>query len=158
WVAPAPAVEKPKLYILAVGVGSYANPAFKLDLPAKDARDVAAAWKVQKGRLYREVEARLLTDREAKRDAILRGLQWLEDHTTQKDVAVLFFAGHGLNDPRSGEYLYLPYEADLHDRLTTLLPNRELKAALAAIPGKVLVFLDTCHAGNLLGKEKSRAL
>jgi uncharacterized caspase-like protein len=73
-------------------------------------------------------------------------------------VAVLFFAGHGLNDLRSGEYVFLPYEADLHARLTTLLPSREFKAALAAIPGKVLVFLDTCHSGNLLNEKRTRDL
>ena len=37
-----------------------------------------------------------------------------------------------------------------------MLPNRDFKAALAAIPGKVLVFLDTCHAGSILGQGRTR--
>jgi WD40 repeat protein len=159
WAAPATLPErKPKLYVLAVGVGAYANPDYRLDLPAKDARDVAAAWKAQEGGLYREVEIRLLTDEKAKRDSILGGLEWLQDRTEQRDVAVLFFAGHGLNDPVSQEYAYLPHDADLSHRLRTLIPNRDFRAALAAIRGKVLVFLDTCHAGNLLGGASLRDL
>jgi WD40 repeat protein len=153
WAAPAPLAEKPTLYLFAVGVGAYANPTLKLDLPAKDARDIEAAWKLQEGGLYAKVEARVLTDGEATKNAILSGLEWLETQTTQKDVAVLFFAGHGINDPRTGEYLFLPHEADLASRRVTLLPHREVLSALAALPGKVLVFLDTCHSGNLLGTK-----
>jgi hypothetical protein len=153
WAAKPAAPEKPTLYLLAVGVGAYADPALTLDLPAKDARDVAAAWKRQEGGLYGKVEIRVLTDGEATRDAILAGLEWLETRTTQKDVAVLFFSGHGINDPRTGEYLFLPHGADLAARRVTLLPDREVLSTLAALPGKVLVFLDTCHSGNLLGAK-----
>lgn len=157
WAAASPPPAKPVLYLLAVGVGTFANPAInKLDLPAKDARDVAASWKAQKGGLYRDVEVKLLTDAEATKDAILDGLEWLERQTTERDVAILYFSGHGVNDPRSGEYLFLPYEADLESRRKTMLPDREVRSALSTIPGKVIVFLDTCHSGNLLGTAKVR--
>lgn len=149
-------VPRPNLYLLSVGVSGYRNPDFNLDLPAKDASDVAALWKAQEGRLYGTVETRLLTDQQATRDAILSGLEWLETRATQRDVAILFFAGHGLNDPRTGEYVFLPHNADLAARRTTLLPDREVRSALSSIPGKVLVFLDTCHAGNLLGDARTR--
>ncbi|HSK76492.1 MAG TPA: caspase family protein [Thermoanaerobaculia bacterium] len=149
-------VAKPSLYLLSVGVSHYRNPDFNLDLPAKDASDVAALWKAQEGRLYGAVETRLLTDQQATRDAILAGLEWLETRATQRDVAILFFAGHGLNDPRTGEYVFLPHNADLAARRTTLLPDREVRSALSSLPGKVLVFLDTCHAGNLLGDARTR--
>ncbi|HSK76821.1 MAG TPA: caspase family protein, partial [Thermoanaerobaculia bacterium] len=156
WAATPPVPEKPVLYLLAVGVGTYKNPDFKLDLPAKDARDIVSAWKRQEGGLYEKVKARLLTDKEATQDAILSGLEWLETQVTQKDVAVLFFAGHGTNDPRSGAYQFLPWEADLNARRTTLVPDREVINVLAGLPGKVLVFLDTCYSGNLMGGLKTR--
>ncbi|MDQ3686491.1 MAG: hypothetical protein M3430_12955, partial [Acidobacteriota bacterium] len=46
---------RPKLYVLAVGVSSYADPRLKLNFAAKDARDFASAWERQKGPLYRDV-------------------------------------------------------------------------------------------------------
>jgi WD40 repeat protein len=156
WVAMPPPLAKSKLYVLAVGVGTYEKPAFKLDLPAKDARDVAASWKAQMDGLYRDVEVKLLTDAQATKNGILAGLEWLERETTEKDVAVLYFSGHGMKDPRSGDYLFLPYEADLEARRTTLLPDSDVRSVLSTIPGKVLLFLDTCHSGNLLGTAKTR--
>ena len=148
---------KPKLYLLAVGVSVYQNSALDLEFPAKDATDVAAAWQTQKGQLYRDIEVRRLTDQQATRDAILDGLEWLELSTGPGDVAILFFAGHGVNDSRTGEYLFLPHDADLKKRRTSLIPDRELRS-LSSISGKVLLFLDTCHSGNVLEEGRTRGL
>ena len=86
---------KPKLYVLAVGVSAYQDEALRLDLAAKDALDFGAAWNAQKGGLYSGVELRVLTDAQATKGDILDGLEWLQRQVTAKDVAVLFFAGHG---------------------------------------------------------------
>jgi hypothetical protein len=147
-------VIQPKLYVLAVGISVYQNPEFKLDYPAKDARDFSFAMRLQKTRLYRDVEVRLLTDAEATRDALLGGLEWLEQQTTAKDVAVLFLAGHGINDP-TGAYYFLPWNADPDRVKTTMVPSTEFQTTLAKLPGKVLLFLDSCHSGNVL-KAKMR--
>ena len=154
--AAAPLPAKPNLYLLAIGIGAYANPAFKLDLPAKDARDVAGAWKMQTGGLYGKVEIKLLTHAQATKDGILDGLEWLERQTTSADVAVLYFSGHGITDPRTGEYFFLPYEAEMDARRKTMLPDYEVRSVLSSIPGKVLLFLDTCHSGSILGQAKGR--
>ena len=58
------------------------------------------------------MEVKILTDAQATKDAILDALEWLERQTTARDVAILYFAGHGIDDPRNGDYLFLPYEAD----------------------------------------------
>ncbi len=142
-------VVQPKLYVLAVGVGTYRNPDFRLDYPAKDARDFTVALQDQKTRLYRDVEVRLLTDAEATRDAVLEGLEWLERQTTAKDVAVLFLAGHGINDP-TGAYFFLPWNADPERMKTTMIPSTDFQSTLAKLPGKVLLFLDSCHSGNVV--------
>jgi len=86
---------KPKLYVLAVGVSAYQDEALRLDLAVKDALDIDAAWNAQKGGLYSGVELRVLTDVQATKGDILDGLEWLQRQVTAKDVAVLFFAGHG---------------------------------------------------------------
>src|SRR5262249_26691162 len=75
-------VVKPKLYVLAVGVSRYQTPGLGLDFAAKDAQDFTATLRRQRGRLYRDIEVRLLTDAEASREAILDGLEWLQRQTT----------------------------------------------------------------------------
>ena len=144
---------KPRLYVLAVGVGAYQNPALRLGFPAKDAADFASAMKAQKDRLYREVEARVLTDAGASRDEIMDGLEWVQRQTTAKDVAAVFFAGHGVNDS-TGTYYFLPVGADPERLKRTGVPYTDVVTTLRAIPGKALFFIDTCHSGNILGGRR----
>lgn len=149
---------QPKLYVLAVGVAQYQHPQIgKLNLPAKDARDFAAALQRQKGRLYRDVEVKLLTDAQATADSVVDGLDWLQKQVTQHDVGVVFIAGHGVNDATQG-YTFLPVNADPDRLRRTGVAMDEFKKTLASLPGKALFFFDTCHSGNVLGSTKARAL
>ena len=148
---------KPRLYVLAVGVSQYQKPDMRLGLAAKDALDFAGAWTDQKGRLYSGVEVRVLTDAQATRANILDGMQWLETQVKSTDVAILFFAGHGIDD-NEGVFYFLPVEADLENLRGTGLPQTDIVATVSAIAGKVLVFMDACHSGNLMGKTKRRGL
>ena len=148
---------KPKLYVLAVGVSAYEDADLHLDLAAKDALDFGAVWNTQQGRLYQGVEVRTLTDAQATKGNILDGLEWLQRQTTGNDVAVLFFAGHGINDPM-GDFYFLPVEADLEKLKRTGISQFDITATVAAIAGKVLVFMDACHSGNLMDKSKRRGI
>ena len=146
---------QPKLYVLAVGVSTYQLKDLALDFPAKDAKDLAAAFAAQKGRLFRDVEVKLLTDGAASKDNVMDGLEWLERQVTAKDVAVMFLAGHGINDT-SGLYYFLPSNADPERIKRTMVADYDVRSTLAKLPGKVLFFLDTCHSGNILGGVKQR--
>jgi len=148
---------KPKLYVLAVGVSIYQDVDLRLGLAAKDARDFSPAWNEQKGRLYREVEVRTLTDTQATKGNILDGLEWIQRQVTGKDVAVLFFAGHGIND-LAGVFYFLPIDADLEKLKRTGIAQSDIISTVSSIPGKVLVFMDACHSGNLMGKAKRRGV
>ena len=155
--AAAPTYEiQPKLYVLAIGVSQYQRLDLRLDHPAKDARDLVQALQDHGKGLYRAVEVRLLTDEHANKDAILAGLDWLRRQTTQHDVAVLFLAGHGINDRGNGRYYYLPFEADPTQVMRSMVPGSEIQASLSQIAGKVVLFLDSCHAGNVLGQQRLR--
>jgi uncharacterized caspase-like protein len=147
-----PSVNRP----LAVGVSRYQNPSLALDFAAKDAQDFTATLHRQRGTLYRDVEVRLLTDAEANREAILDGLEWLQRQTTSKDVAAIFVAGHGANAP-NGYYYFLPANGDPERLKSTGVAFSEFTNTMAALAGKVLFFLDTCHSGNIM-KEKRRAV
>jgi len=72
-------------------------------------------------------------------------------------VAVLFFAGHGINDAM-GDFYFLPVEADLEKLKRTGISQFDITATVSAIAGKVLVFMDACHSGNLMEKSKRRGI
>ena len=141
---------KPKLYVLAVGVSNYQDQNLRLLLAAQDAQDFGAAWDEQKGRLYRGVEVRTLADAQATKGNIMDGLEWLQRQVTSKDLAVMFFAGHGVNDPM-GTFYFLPVDVDRESLKRTGISQFDIASTVSAIAGKVLVFMDACHSGNLMG-------
>lgn len=144
---------KPKLYILAVGVAQYRDPSWNLSYAAKDARDFVAAMRLQEGGLYRQVEVRLLTDQQATKDNILDGLEWVQRQTTSRDVAMVFFAGHGVND-NLNRYFFCSHNFEEQSLMRTGVAYSDIKSTVEAIAGKALFFVDTCHAGNAIGGRR----
>ncbi len=155
WSGPSAELEpsstyQPRLYVLAIGVARYQQPGLSLNFPGKDAWELANAFQRQAGGLYSRVTVRVLIDELASKSLIQHGLRWLQQQVTAQDVAVLFLAGHGINDPASGQYYFLPHEADLQSISQTMISQEEIRTALQRIPGKVLFFLDSCHSGDVL--------
>lgn len=146
-------VIKPKLYVLAIGVSNYEDRDLKLGFAAKDAKDFATSMERQKGGLYRDVMVRVLADRQATRDDIMDGLEWIQRETTSKDLAMVFLAGHGVND-QSGIYYYLPVNANTEKLKRTGVAFSDIKNTIASLAGKAILFVDTCHSGNVMGVRR----
>jgi hypothetical protein len=142
------------LYVLAVGTSKYRQPRLRLEYAAKDAQDLAIALKAQEGKRYRLVEQRVLTDEQATRNNILTGLAWLRQRTQPGDVAVFFLAGHGMSEGTGGKYYYLPYDAEPAAPADTMVDAGEIQSLLGSIRGKMLLFIDTCHSGSVLGSRR----
>jgi uncharacterized caspase-like protein len=141
---------KPKLYVLAIGVSKYEDKNLTLQFAAKDARDFTDSILKQKGGLYRDVVVKALIDEKATKDEIIDGFDWISKETTSKDIAIVFLAGHGVND-KGGVYYFLPVNANVDRLRRTAVPFTEMKNTVASIAGKTIVFIDTCHAGNIMG-------
>jgi WD40 repeat protein len=152
---PEAFVVKPKLYILAIGVSQYADSKFNLKLADKDAGDFVKAMIAQKDLLYREVVVKLLTNEKATKDDVLDGLDWIRQETTSNDVAMVFFAGHGVND-QNNYYYFCPYNVDPSRLLRTGVAFSDIKKTVSAIAGKALFFVDSCHSGNAIGLAARR--
>ncbi len=93
----------------------------------------------------------MLTDDKANLAGIREGLTWLGESAGRDDIGVIFLAGHGFDD-RDGTYYYLPHEADVPRLSETGLPYRDLLDGLKAIKGHAMLFIDTCHAGDVIGR------
>ena len=149
WVGAQPSSAKPKLYALLVGVSAYEEPSLKLNYAAKDAIDVEAALKSQKGKFFDDVETVLLLDGKADEDDIEIELARLSSKVGPNDYAFVFMAGHGVTD-RRGSFHFLPANASLaEDELAAKsLSGLVIRDSLRTIQGKVLFFMDACNAGN----------
>ena len=146
-----------KLVVLAVGVSRYPHPDIpKLNLAAKDAKDFASAMQGQKGRHYTAVDMKILVEEEATRDNIMDGLDWLQKTVGPNDIGMLFIGGHGLDDPSLG-YTFLPWNADPDKLKRTGVTTADISTTLRQLRGRGAAFLDTCHAGSVVGGQGRRS-
>src|SRR5262249_25486952 len=108
---------------LLIGVGDYlrSDRIPSLRYAAADARALAAALTDPALCAFPADAVAVLTGRGARRDRVVRRLsRWLPEKARGADLAVLYFAGHGLAHavgPREEGFL-LPYDADPDDVVT----------------------------------------
>jgi uncharacterized caspase-like protein len=154
WAGPKPTLadlEKPELYALLIGVSNYKQSKWSLKFAAKDARDFAAVLQKLKGGLYRDVHIELLLDEQATERNIRTKVSAIKRTMTAKDLALVFFSGHGVTMPDQSSFL-LPVDFDAQDIESTGYNKRLLLDELRRFPGKALVFMDACQsAGGLDG-------
>ncbi len=144
---------RPDVYVLAIGISAYQNTALQLNLPAKDATDFASVIKQQEGKTYNNIYVKTLLNADATKTSILDAFEWLSGRTFNKDdVVMIYFAGHGIND-NNNIYYMLPYDANLDKLRSSSVNFEELRQTISGIQGRVLVFLDACHSGNIRGNS-----
>lgn len=130
-------------------MSNYQDDKLRLLYAAKDAAELAAALKAQSGGLYRDVQVKVILDKEATAISVKDGLAWLRKATTSRDLAILFLAGHGMTDSKN-QFWFLPYEADPSRITSTGVSQRDIVDVLHDLPGKKMMFLDARHAGAAL--------
>ena len=145
---------KPRLFVLAVGVNRYANPRYNLNFARQDAEEFAGFFTTQQGKLFSEVHLKILIDEQATRGNILEGLDWLGG-MAQNDIAIIFMAGHGQTSD-DNQFYFLGHDSDFEKLRQTSIKWTELRDTLQALPGKVILMADACHAGAATRENKRR--
>jgi hypothetical protein len=149
------------LYVLAVGVSRYRNPAYNLQFATRDAEAFAALWKPMEGGLYRRIVVRTLTDARATAPAVRAALGELIAQAGSEDSIALFLSGHGIvRETASGDppgYFFATHEIDPANPDRTALSWTVFEQVLtqpnARRAKRIVLFLDACHAGASLGGE-----
>ena len=96
-----------------------------------------------------------LKDFSATKEAIIDGISSTFSGADDNDVSYFFFGGHG------EEYLGIYYLCPTNILLTSYdndISVNELETALSAVPGRKVVFLDSCHSGGFIGKGDGRKI
>ncbi len=136
-----------RLFVLSVGVSKHKYPEYDLKFPAVDAQALAQEFAKQEGLTFGEVHTQVYTDKKATLANLRDGLSWLERVCTPDDVAVVFFAGHGIKG-RRGLY-YVTHAGDAEAMQYSCLNWEEVAKTLKAVKAKQTLFLsDACYAGG----------
>jgi WD40 repeat protein len=143
---------KSNLYVLAIGIDSYADKTLKLDCAEGDAKELVATFEAHSKDLFVVQKKLLLSkDKQATRAGILGGFKWLKENMKAnakvQDLAVVFYAGHGVVEGKS--FYLLPQDIKLEELATTGLSGETLRQELQELPGRVVLLLDACHSGRI---------
>lgn len=147
-IAGSSSLADSTMYALVIGIASYRHirPLGKTTTDAEDVRDTL----IEQG--YSSSNVGMLLDSKATKSAINEKLDWLARRAGPNDTVVVFFSGHGMQFIGGfwpGEYL-CPVEAELSKPKDTMIAQEEFTKALRSIQaGRLVVFLDACHAGGV---------
>ncbi len=144
--------KRAALWVLTIGVSEYEDKRISLLFADHDAEMIAKVLKTQEGVLFREVFTRVLVNPDATREGILKAMSEFLGQASQDDVILLFLAGHGVQDRRTGSYYFLPHNANGENLIYTGLPMSTFEEAVKRLQthvDKLVLWLDTCHAGAM---------
>jgi hypothetical protein len=152
------------MYLLAVGINTYKNPALNLNYAVPDAKGIAGFFRKEGRRLFKNVNIAEIYDEQATKASILSGLGRLQS-TNPQDAVVIYLAGHGENI--SDRWYFIPHELTFPEREADVMAkgisSEELKESIKKIKAqKILVLIDACKSGAVLvafrGFEDRKAL
>jgi hypothetical protein len=158
------------LYLLSVGVSqflaAYQNDYKPLKAAHRDATAVynALACSVEstdfdenrplRNAAFDAVQAKLLVNQQATRRAIGSALAQFRRQMLQRkkavgkerDVLVIFLAGHGVIDLHEGALYFLNHDLSFQNMELTGLAFRDLGEWVADVPAEVVFIIDACHS------------
>ena len=144
------------MYVVAVGIGDYAEKGLNLNYPAKDARALAELLRARGGKLYDRVDVVPVLDRDATRATIEDTVKDVAELTRPQDTLVVLLCGHGA---LVGDRVYFaPHDLRTGtDRPEDALRKRgvavdDIAAAMGTAPAlsRVLV-VDAASSGEVFG-------
>lgn len=159
---PSARPDLPQLHVLTIGVSEYKNhDHLLLNYADDDAKDIANVLIQQEdGSIYARVNPLPLINEQATRSEVYKAVENFRRNMKpgREDVVVILFSGHGAEI--EGKYYLLPYDvlANSNGEIKgTGIEIEELVEELRKMgeQGKVLVFLDACHSGELVENSKS---
>jgi hypothetical protein len=152
------------MYLLAVGINTYKNPALNLNYAVPDAKGIAEFFRKEGRRLFKNVNIGEIYDEQATKASIVSGFGRLQN-TNPQDAVVIYLAGHGENI--NDRWYFIPHELTFPEREVDVMAkgisSEELKESIKMIRAqKILVLIDACKSGAVLvafrGFEDRKAL
>jgi hypothetical protein len=133
---------------LAVAVDSYSNPALAdLNYAKSDADRFMRLLAGLPGTVPAFEPARFVGGRRATPADVLAEIDQLLNGLDASDHAVLFFAGHGLQD-EAGNFYFAMENTDPAMLQATALAWSDVAARIATSRARITVLIDACHSGS----------
>ncbi|MUG92838.1 caspase family protein [Scytonema sp. UIC 10036] len=141
-------------YALLIGVGECADNRLSLPVTVNDVKKLRETLVDSRFCAYPDDEnhIRLLHDREATRENILNGLDWLKNQTENDPEAtiIVYYSGHGALRKSDNRYYLLQHDTNTRCLEDTALSAEDFTNKLRQIEAKrLLIIIDSCHAAGM---------
>ncbi|TXH28881.1 MAG: hypothetical protein E6Q96_04545 [Cyclobacteriaceae bacterium] len=149
--------DKPKLYLLTIGVNAYKNNKYNLNYAQADADGVEKAVRQNSGSLFKEIINYNIRNDKAVKANILAALDDIKKKSLQQDVLLVYYAGHGvMTEGASSEFYIAPHDVTQLYGKDDMLKDKgisatSLKQYAQEINAQKQVFiLDACQSAGAL--------
>ena len=147
--------DRPRMFVLALGVNNYRMKDYKLSYAATDATSLSKALEIVGSPLFAEVKTATLTDEQVNEAEISSAFDKISQEAKPEDVFVLFLGGHGRSI--AGQYYYYPQTLDFADHQSVKqngIGQDKWEGWLAKITAqKSLLLIDTCEGDAFRGSR-----
>ncbi len=141
----------PVLYLVTLGVSEYKDAQFNLNYAAKDSRDVMARYAGQAG-IFSEVK-QIHYENAQVTTSTLDEIRNVLIKSTEDDIVLMFFAGHGMLDQDLNYYL-AAHDVNFQNPAEGGIRYENLEGLLDGIPArKKILMIDACHSGEIDKEE-----
>ena len=142
---------KTRYYALLIGINDYEDPLINdLDNPVNDTKKLYEILKT--GYSFNEEDITMLVN--ATREDIISSFDKLETKLTENDNLLVFYAGHGYWDEKTGKGYWFPADAK-YNNTANWIRNSTISGYISGIRSKhTLLIADACFSGGIF---KTRA-
>jgi hypothetical protein len=143
---PIAGFQKPSIRAVVVGVSKYEDESMNLNAAVSDAELIKTYLTSKDGMNVNENNVRFISDKDATKVNILKTIKDEFSKSSDNDLVILYFAGHGWAEEK--EMYFLGYDTKKENIKETAVSQKDLQQALTAAPAKRQIFIaDACHSG-----------
>lgn len=144
------------LHILAIGVNNYpAQNLNNLKYAEADAKAVVDAFVSRHKYTFGNINKTILLGNNVSCQSIEREIDKIADAAKSNDLAIIFFAGHGLVDNLDKYYLATAETTDGETPRKGSFSASSFNEKIAYINCKLVIFIDACYSGKLVEGMRS---
>lgn len=148
-------LPKPKLHLFSVGISDYTSSTLsRLSYASKDAQDFVSSVTSSDVSMYETVVTpTLLTNKNATKSNIEKGLADLTRNVRQDDVVMLFFSGHGVLDGNDAYFMSVDaVSGDPYTGVDFALIRKNM-SKMKDKKCRVVIFMDACYSGAMFNTK-----
>ncbi len=151
--------EKPKLFLLTIGVNEYRNPKYNLNFAVADASSFENEVKKGSTNLFGQVVVKSLRDSKATKAGLMAAFSEIQKQAKEQDLFIFYYAGHGvMSDGKTTEsqFYLVPHDVTqlygrddmLNDKALSATEMKEISKNIGA--QKQVFILDACQSAGAI--------